>query len=67
MVYAEARRYRDTPLIRKHLRLQPYSRPVPRALRWSWGRGGGGVLESEVPLTGGEGSFEGDGGLDGGC
>jgi hypothetical protein len=34
--------YRGTSLIRNNLPLGPYSRPMPRALRWS--AGGGGVL-----------------------
>ena len=40
--------YRGTSLIRNHPPLGPYSRPVPRVLRWFWGGGGG--LMSEVPL-----------------
>ena len=32
--------YRGTSLIRNCRPLGPYSRTVPRALRWSWGRGG---------------------------
>ena len=35
--------YRGTSLIRKHLALGPYSRPVPMTLRWSC-RGGGELL-----------------------
>ena len=31
--------YRDTSLIRKRTPLGPYSRNVPRDLRWSWGGG----------------------------
>ena len=40
--------YRDTSLIRNRLSLGPYSRPMPRALWWSYG--GGRFLMSEVPL-----------------
>jgi len=40
--------YRGTFLIRKRHPIGPYSRPVPRALWWSWG--GGPFLMSEVPL-----------------
>ena len=39
-------RCRGTSLIRNNPTLGPYSRPVPRALWWSWG----GVRMSEVPL-----------------
>jgi len=42
------RRYRGTSLIRNYHSLGSYSRPIPRALRWSWG--GGQFLMSEVPL-----------------
>ena len=38
---------RGTSLIRKRHPLGPYSRPTPRALRWSYG---GGVFLREVPL-----------------
>ena len=31
--------YRGTSLIRNCHSLGPYSRPIPRALRWSWGWG----------------------------
>ena len=40
--------YRVTSLIRNSDPLGPYSRTMPRALRWSWGRGL--FLMSEVPL-----------------
>ena len=40
--------YRGTSLIRDSAPLGPYSRTVPRALRWS--QGGGQFLMSEVPL-----------------
>ena len=40
--------YRGTLLIRNCLSLGPYSRPVPRALRWSLG--GGHFFMREVPL-----------------
>jgi hypothetical protein len=40
--------YRGTSRIRKCLLLGPFSRPVPRALRWSWG--GGRLFMSEVPM-----------------
>ena len=39
---------RGTSLIRNFLLLGPYSRPLPGALRWSYG--GGQFLMSEVPL-----------------
>jgi len=39
---------RGTSLIINVLRLGPYSRPMPRALRWSYG--GGQLLMSEVTL-----------------
>ena len=38
--------YRGTSLIRKNLHLRPYSRTMPKALRWSYG--GGQFLMSEV-------------------
>ena len=31
--------YRDTSLIRNTPPVAPYSRNMPRALRWSWGEG----------------------------
>ena len=40
--------YRGTSLIRNCLLLGPYSKPMPRALRKSWG--GVRFLMSEVPL-----------------
>ena len=40
--------YRGTSLMRNFLLLGAYSRPMPRALRWSYGEGG--FLMSEVPL-----------------
>ena len=40
--------YRGTSPIRNSAPLSPYSRTMPRALRWSGG--GGRVLMSEVPL-----------------
>ena len=40
--------YRVTSLIRNSRPLGPYSRTMPRALRWSYG--GGQFLLSEVPL-----------------
>jgi hypothetical protein len=40
--------YRVTPLIRNSLLLGPYSKPMPRALCWSYG--GCEFLISEVPL-----------------
>ena len=40
--------YRGTSLIRNSTPLEPYSRNMPRALRWS--QGGGLFLMSEVPL-----------------
>ena len=40
--------YRGTSLIRNCRPLRPYSRTMPRALRWSWG--GGAFLMSVVPL-----------------
>ena len=40
--------YRGTSLIRYSAPLEPYSRTMPRALRWSLG--GGVFLMNEVPL-----------------
>jgi len=40
--------YRGTSLIRKRLLLGPYSKTMPRVLRWSGG--GRRFLMSEVPL-----------------
>ena len=42
------KKFRGSLRIRNCLLLGPYSRPMPRALRWSWGRGQ--FLMSEVPL-----------------
>jgi len=47
-VAATSLSYRGTLLIRNCLLLGPYSRPMLRALRKSWG--GGQFLISEVPL-----------------
>ena len=46
--YRRELRYRCTSLIRNIPHLGPYSRPMPRALRWSYG--GGQFLMGEVPL-----------------
>ena len=40
--------FRGTSLIRKHLPLGPYSKPMPKGLGWSWGEAW--FLISEVPL-----------------
>ena len=40
--------HRVTSLIRNHLPLGPYHRPMPRVLGWS--KGGGRFLMSDVPL-----------------
>ena len=45
---ARADMYRGTSPLKNRLPLGPYGRPMPRALRWSWGGGGGHM--SEVPL-----------------
>ena len=42
--------HRSTSLIRTPPLLGPYSRTIPRVLRWSWGEGV--FLMSEVPLQG---------------
>ena len=41
--------YRGTSLIRKRLPLGPYSRPTPRALRWSSGGGDSGGARRSPP------------------
>ena len=46
--HSRVRVYRGNSLIRNNLPLGPYSRPMPWALRWSWG--GGLFLMNEVPL-----------------
>ena len=43
--------YRGTSLIKNSAPLGPYSRTVPRALRWSWG-GGAVSYERGTPVTG---------------
>ena len=45
---ADQHSYRGTSLIKNHPLLGPYSRPMPRTLRWSYG--GGLFFMSEVPL-----------------
>jgi hypothetical protein len=42
--------YRVTSLIRKRLPMGPYSRPMPRALKGSWGVGG--FLQTRHPSKG---------------
>ena len=48
MSLAPPLRYRGTSLVRNSAPRGPYSRTVPRALRWPWG--GGAFLMSEVLL-----------------
>ena len=52
---APAISYRGASLIRNRPPLGPYSRPMPRALCWSWG--GWLFLMSEVPPVAGTGDF----------
>ena len=46
-----ANMYRVTSLVRERTLLGPYRSPVPRALRWSYSRGGGCFLRARYPCT----------------
>jgi len=55
--HTQKRPCRGTLLIRKRLSLGPYSRPMPRALWWSWG--GGEPSQSWASLGGNVKRFQG--------